>query len=140
MIYCKSRQELLLMDRANRIVLRVLDELKQLVKPGVTTLELENYAAEQLKGENARPAFLGYRGFPAVLCTSLNEQVVHGIPSGRKMKEGDILSIDFGVEYEGYFGDGAVTIPVGEVDPEVRRLVKVTRQALDRAVSALLGV
>jgi methionyl aminopeptidase len=135
MIFCKSRQELLTMHRANRIVLQILRELRAIVEPGVATLDLEKYVAQRIREEKAAPAFLGYRGYPAVLCTSLNEVVVHGIPSQRKIREGDVVSLDCGVEVDGYYGDAAVTLPVGTVDAERLRLIEVTREALDRAVS-----
>jgi methionyl aminopeptidase len=136
MIYCKSRRELLIMDRGNWVVLKILQELKEMVRPGLMTLDLEKHAARRMREEGVIPAFLGYRGYPTVLCISLNEQVVHGIPGPRKIQEGDIVSIDCGVTLEGYYGDAAITVPVGNVSEEDNRLVEATRRALELAVEA----
>ena len=124
MIVYKSRDELLNMKKSNQIVALILSELEGLVKPGVTTQELDAYAEARTKDMNAVPAFKGYRGFPASLCTSINEEIVHGITSARQLKEGDILSLDFGVIYEGFYGDAAVTYPVGEVSELAKRLIR----------------
>ncbi len=141
MIVCKSPAELEKMHRAGLVVWDVLQALRPLVQPGATTMELEKFAERRTAEYKARPAFKGYRGFPCVLCTSLNNEVVHGIPSPkRKLKEGDILSIDFGVELDGYYADAAVTLPVGKIPPELKKLLQVTRDSLDRAISmARLG-
>ena len=141
MIVCKSPAELEKMHRAGLVVWDVLQLLRPLVQPGATTMELEKFAERRTAEHKARPAFKGYRGFPCVLCTSLNNEVVHGIPSPkRKLKEGDILSIDFGVELDGYYADAAVTLPVGKIPPELKKLLQVTRDSLDRAISmARLG-
>jgi methionyl aminopeptidase len=105
------------------------------VHPGVTTMELEKYAAHRAAEHGVRSAFKGYRGYPCVLCASVNEEVVHGIPSAsRRLKEGDVISLDFGVECDGYYGDAALTVPVGSVRPEVEKLLRVTRESLDRAI------
>lgn len=134
-VICKSPVELDKMHRAGLAVWTVLNELKQMVRPGITTMDLEKYAEQRVEELGGRPAFKGYRGFPCVLCTSINEEVVHGIPSAkRRVEEGDILSIDFGVEKEGYYGDAAVTVPVGRISPELERLLRVTRESLDRAI------
>jgi methionyl aminopeptidase len=134
-VICKSSAELDKMHRAGLVVWRVLNELKQIVRPGMTTMDLEKYAERRVAEQGGRAAFKGYRGYPCVLCTSINEEVVHGIPSGkRRIEEGDILSLDFGVEMEGYYGDAAVTIPVGKIAPEAERLLRVTRESLDRAI------
>jgi len=123
------------MHRAGLIVWEVLNELRGMVAPGVSTLDLDQVAERRTAERKARPAFKGYRGYPASLCTSINEEVVHGIPSAsRKLKDGDILSLDFGVELDGYFGDAAVTVPVGRVKPELETLLRVTRESLDRAI------
>ena len=136
MIMCKSPTELEKMYRAGLVVWNVLQALRPLVQPGATTMDLEKFAERRTAEHKARPAFKGYRGFPCVLCTSLNNEVVHGIPSAkRKLKEGDILSIDFGVELDGYYADAAVTLPVGRISPELKRLLQVTRDSLDRAIS-----
>ena len=135
MIVCKSAAELEKMHRAGLIVWDVLQALRPLVQPGASTMDLEKFAERRAAERGARPAFKGYLGYPCVLCTSINSEVVHGIPSPqRKLCEGDILSLDFGVEYEGYYGDAAVTLPVGRVRPELERLLKVTREALDHAI------
>jgi len=123
------------MHRAGLVVWDVLNTLKEAVQPGVTTMDLERLAARRAAEHGVRPAFKGYRGYPCVLCASVNEEVVHGIPSGaRRLKEGDIISLDFGVETDGYFGDAALTVPVGKVRPEAERLLRVTRESLDHAI------
>jgi len=135
MIVCKSSAELETMHRAGLVVWDVLNTLKEAVQPGVTTMDLERLAARRAAEHGVRPAFKGYRGYPCVLCASVNEEVVHGIPSGaRRLKEGDIISLDFGVETDGYFGDAALTVPVGKVRPEAERLLRVTRESLDHAI------
>jgi methionyl aminopeptidase len=134
-IVCKSSNELETMHQAGLIVWEVLNELRMMVAPGVSTLDLDRVAEKRSKERGARPAFKGYRGYPAALCASINEEVVHGIPSAsRKLREGDIVSLDFGVELDGYFGDAAVTVPVGKVKPELETLLRVTREALDHAI------
>jgi methionyl aminopeptidase len=123
------------MHRAGLIVWEVLNELRTMVEPGVSTLELDKVAERRTAEHKARPAFKGYRGYPASLCASINQEVVHGIPSGsRKLREGDIISLDFGVELDGYFGDAAVTVPVGKVKPELETLLRVTRESLDHGI------
>jgi len=133
-IILKSPQEIEKMRRANRIVAEILREIKTAAQPGVTTLELEELAQELLIRQRARSAFKGYNGYPAALCTSVNEEVVHGIPSRRALKEGDILSLDFGVIYEDYYGDAAITLPVGRISDEAQRLLRVAEEALYLAV------
>jgi methionyl aminopeptidase len=135
MIVLKSRDEIEIMRRANAIVAEVLQELREHVRPGVSTAELDEVAEERTLQRNARPAFKGYapagRPFPRALCASINEEVVHGIPSReRVLHEGDIVSLDFGVHYDGYFGDAAVTVAVGRVDREAQDLMSSTEQAL----------
>ncbi|MCL6566908.1 MAG: type I methionyl aminopeptidase [Acidobacteriia bacterium] len=138
MIVLKSAAELEKMHRAGLIVWDVLSSLRQMVAPGVTTLDLETFAARRTAEYGARAAFKGYRGFPCTLCTSVNNEVVHGIPSARRtLREGDVVSIDYGVELDGYYADAAVTIPVGRVAPEVERLLIATRDALDRAIAQM---
>ncbi len=123
------------MHQAGLIVWEVLNELRMTVAPGVSTLDLDRIAEKRSAERGARPAFKGYRGYPAALCASINEEVVHGIPSAsRKLREGDIISLDFGVEVEGYFADAAVTVPVGKVAPELETLLRVTRESLDKAI------
>lgn len=134
----KNKKEIEALREANKIVVRVLGELKEMAAPGVTTMDLERRAKKILKSTKARPAFLGYRGYPAVLCTSVNEVVVHGIPSDDKvLSEGDILSIDFGVELKGYFGDAAFTLPIGEIDDIKENLLRVSRESLERAIEEM---
>jgi methionyl aminopeptidase len=137
-IILRSNAELEKMNRAGLIVWDVLNGLRTMIKPGVSTMDLERFAEQRTKELGARPAFKGYRGYPCVLCASINQEVVHGIPSAsRKLREGDIISLDFGVEKEGYFGDAALTVPVGTVEPKVGKLLQVTREALDRAIDKM---
>lgn len=135
MIFLKSPQEIEVMRTANLIVAEVLAALAERVHPGVTTKELDEIAEEMTARRGAMPAFKGYevagRVFPASVCISINEEVVHGIPSGdRVVQQGDIVSLDFGVRYQGYYGDAALTVPVGEPDAESERLMRATREAL----------
>jgi len=130
-INIKSSEEIALMQAANDIVGTTLNLLREAIRPGMTTRALDKIAEDNTKKNSAIPAFKGYRGYPATLCISINEQVVHGIPSPKVLiRDGDIVSIDFGVNYKGYFGDAAITIPVGKVDKKRRKLVDVTRQSL----------
>jgi methionyl aminopeptidase len=130
MIIIKSHREIEQLKRSNTIVAEVFEKLKGMIVPGITTKELDQVAEEYIVLKGARPAFKGYRGFPATLCISINEEVVHGIPSQRRLKEGDIVSLDVGVDFVGYYGDAAITFSVGEVDPEAKRLLEVTEKAL----------
>ena len=130
MIIIKSDREIEQLRRSNAIVAEVFEELKKVVAAGIATLELDRIAEEIIRSKGAIPAFKGYRGFPATLCISINEEVVHGIPSQRRLNEGDIVSLDIGTRLNGYFGDGAITLPVGEVDTEAKRLLEVTERAL----------
>jgi methionyl aminopeptidase len=130
MIIIKSPREIEQLRRSNAIVAEVFEKLKGMIAPGITTKELDQVAEDYILSKGGRPAFKGYRGFPATLCISINEEVVHGIPGQRRLKEGDIVSIDVGVNFGGYFGDSAITLPVGEVDPESKRLLDVTKKAL----------
>jgi len=135
MIVCKSPSELEKMRRAGLLVWEILQELKQMVKPGVATEELERAAVKRMRASGARPAFKGYYGYPCVLCTSINSEIVHGIPSPKRvLKPGDILKVDTGVQLDGYFGDSALTIPVGGISPELERLLKVTQESLSLAI------
>jgi methionyl aminopeptidase len=134
-IILKSATELEKMHRAGLVVWEVLTSLRDIVRPGTTTMDLEKFAERRTTERRARAAFKGYLGYPCVLCTSINQEVVHGIPSAtRKLREGDIVSIDYGAEFEGYFADAAVTLPVGAIRPELEALLRVTREALDRAI------
>ena len=134
MIYSKSWSELQTMDRCNAIVLDILRRLKEQIEPGVTTADLDRMAEEWTEHAGALPAFKGYRGYPATLCTSINEQIVHGIPGPRVLNEGDIIGIDMGVILDGYYGDSARTFPVGKIEPEVQRLLDVTREAMHKGI------
>lgn len=134
MMILKSAQEITYMREAGRITALALQELGKAVRPGITTRELDQFAEDFIKRAGATPAFLGYRGFPASICTSVNSEVVHGIPSLRKLENGDIISIDLGAVYQGYYGDSAVTFPVGEISKEAERLLAVTKQALFQGI------
>ncbi len=123
------------MHSAGLIVWGALTELRKRVQPGVTTEELDELAEEYARKHSARPAFKNYHGYPKSLCASINNEVVHGIPSAkRSVREGDILSMDFGVEFEGYYGDAALTVPVGKVGPDREKLLRVTREALEQGI------
>jgi len=138
MIELKSPADLEKMRRANQVVAETLSELRTMIRPGVSTMELEERARELLQKTRARSAFKGYRGFPCCLCASLNDEVVHGIPSrDRVLKEGDLVSLDFGVELEGWYGDAAISLGVGRVSAEVEKLLGVTAAALTRAIAAM---
>src|SRR5947209_8067449 len=134
-IILRSQAELEKIHRAGLIVWDVLTALRDMIRPGMTTMDLERFAERRTAEHSARPAFKGYRGYPCVLCASINQEVVHGIPSAsRRLKDGDVISLDFGVECNGYYGDAAVTVPVGDIKPEVEKLLRVTRESLDRAI------
>ena len=135
MIVCKSPAEIERMRAANQLVADVLAELAAMVAPGVTTAELDAAAERLVRAAGAEPAFKGYRGYPCTLCASVNEQVVHGIPSARPLIEGDIISLDMGVKLNGFYGDSAVTVPVGRVAPEVETLLQVTQEALAKGIA-----
>jgi methionyl aminopeptidase len=136
MVVCKSQSELDKMRRSGHIVRQVLDELRAMVAPGVSTMDLEKLAERRIKESGAKPAFKGYYGYPCVLCTSINDEIVHGIPSAKRvLKAGDIVSIDCGVVLDGYYGDAAVTVAVGDsVSPERKKLMEVTEQSLYKAI------
>jgi len=134
-IVCRSAAEIERMRAPNRLVTQVLSALAAAVEPGITTLDLDRLAERLVKEGGAEPAFKGYRGYPATLCASINQEVVHGIPSAaRALKPGDIVSLDMGVKMNGFYGDSAVTVPVGEVSKETHRLLDVTRESLERAI------
>ena len=138
-IVCKSPAELEKMRRAGHVVREVLDAVKAAVAPGVTTMDLEHVAEKKMQELGAKAAFKGYNGYPCVLCTSLNDEIIHGIPSEKRMlQEGDIISLDFGAVVDGYYGDSAITVPVGEVKPELKKLMEVTQAALERAIEKML--
>jgi len=137
MIILKSPEEIRQIEKAGRIVAEVLKELKAQVKPGVTTLELDRTAEEGIRKRGGRPAFKGYRGFPATLCASVNDEIVHGIPSKRVLQPGDIIGLDLGAIVDGYYGDAAITVAVGAVEPPVERLVRVTEESLYRGIEQM---
>ena len=135
MINLKSPKEIELMKGASRIVAEILLELKGNIREGATTADMDRMAEELTLKKKAKPAFKGYRGFPASLCISVNEEVVHGIPSTKRvLKSGDVVGLDFGVIYDGYYGDSAMTVPIGTISPEVAHLVKITEQCLYKAI------
>jgi methionyl aminopeptidase len=137
-IFLKSPQEIEIMAQAGQIVADVMRSMKEIIRIGTTTREIEQFADNRIRSLGGKSAFKGYRGYPSSICTSINEEVVHGMPSSRKLKEGDIVSIDLGVLYDGFFGDAAYTFPVGNIDEETALLMKVTEEALycgiDKAV------
>ena len=135
MITIKSHKEVDCMRKAGKIVSGTFAELKKAVKPGVTTKELDRIAYEYIKSCGATPSFLGYSGFPASICVSVNDQVIHGIPDNTKLREGDIVSIDIGACYKGYHGDSAKTFPVGKISSEAQKLIDVTRQSFYEGIA-----
>jgi methionyl aminopeptidase len=136
-IVCKSKAEIEKMRQSGRIVRQVLDHVRAMVAPGVSTMDLERAAAKKIEELGAKPAFKGYYDYPCVLCTSINQEIVHGIPSEKRvLKTGDIVSIDCGVVLEGYYGDAAITLPVVEVTPDVQKLLEVTEASLYRGIEA----
>jgi len=140
MIICKSSAEIERLRRSGRMVRGLLEELRERAQPGVSTLDLEKYIERRIAQLGARPAFKGYRGYPCCLCASVNSEVIHGIPSERRLKGGDILSLDMGVVVDGYYGDSAITVPVGEISESTQRLLRVTQESLQLAIEkARLG-
>lgn len=135
MIELKSSSQLGLMRRAGQIVAEVLARLREAVRPGISTLELDALAEAEIVRLGGQPAFKGYRGFPGSICTSINEQVVHGIPSTRRLQSGDIVGLDVGAVVEGYYGDAAITVAVDGVDEGVAKLLTVTEQALSEGIA-----
>jgi methionyl aminopeptidase len=136
MIERKSAQELARMREAGQVLVAALRLCREMTKPGVSTLEIDAEVEGLIRKAGAKPAFKGYRGFPATICASINEEVVHGIPAAhRRLKEGDIVGLDLGAIVDGYYADAAVTLPVGEVSPGVQRLLEVTRESLDLAIA-----
>ncbi len=135
MIVLKTAEDIKKLEKSAKIVAEVLLRLKEIAKPGVETMEFDLLARKASKQLRARPAFLGYRGFPASVCISINDEVVHGIPSkGRFLKEGDIVSIDFGAEYEGFYGDATITVGVGHISAKAERLIEITEKALYKGI------
>lgn len=134
LIVLKSPEEIEKMAKAGSIVGEVLESIKGMIQTGMTTKEIELFADERIKALGGKPAFKGYRGYPASICTSVNDEVVHGIPSSRKLKDGDIISIDLGVYYDGFYGDAAITAPVGKIDNETVTLLRITEEALNLGI------
>jgi methionyl aminopeptidase len=131
-IYCE--EEVRAIKKSNQIVAKILEELGSMIKPGVRTRDLDEHAEARTREMGAIPAFKGYRDFPSSLCTSINEEIVHGIPSTRALREGDIVSLDFGVLYEGYYGDAAITFPVGEITPKAKKLIQAAKEAFHKGL------
>lgn len=140
MIYLKSDEEIKLMKVAGRIVAETLQKIEEVIKPGMTTKQLDALAERYIESRGAHPSFKGYGGFPASICTSVNEEVVHGIPGDRVLMEGDIVSVDCGAVINGYQGDAARTFPVGQISPEVQNLIDVTRESFFKGIEyAIVG-
>jgi methionyl aminopeptidase len=137
MIIYKTPQEIAIMRESNRIVAKVLTELKVMARPGVCTRDLDAHAEARARELGAVPAFKGYRGYPASLCASVNEEIIHGIPSERILRDGDIIGLDFGVLFEGFYGDAAVTVAVGTVDPRAQRLIAVAEEAFYKGIEQM---
>jgi methionyl aminopeptidase len=137
MIIYKSEDEIRSMKRSNQIVAKILSELGPMIRPGIQTKDLDEYAEMRTREMDAVPAFKGYRGYPASLCTSINEEIVHGIPSSRTLRSGDIISLDFGVVYEGFYGDAAVTYPVGEITPRAEKLIATARESFTKGMAKI---
>jgi methionyl aminopeptidase len=135
-IEIKSEQEIATMRQAGKIVADILRTLTKQMKPGMSTKELDTIAVRELKRAGAESSFKGYRGYPATICVSVNDEIVHGIPGDRVLEEGDIVSLDFGAVYHGFHGDAAVTVPVGEVSPAAKRLMDATRTSLEKGIAA----
>lgn len=134
MITLKSAQEIEILRESNRIVAQILASLRDFIRPGVTTKELNRLAERLTRQKGATPAFKGYNGYPATLCVSVNEEIIHGIPGPKRLREGDLVSLDMGVRYRGYYGDAAITLPVGKVNQRARKLLQVTKESLKRAI------
>jgi len=139
MLHIKTSEEIELLRQCNQLVSRTLAEVCSIIRPGVTTTELDRHAETYIRDNGAEPAFKGYNGFPGTLCTSVNDEVVHGIPSAYVLKDGDIVSIDCGVLMNGFYGDSAFTFAVGEIDPGVQRLLDVTRTSLEDGVKEAIA-
>ena len=137
MIVCRSQAEIAKLRRVNQLVGRILAELRELVKPGISTADIDALAERRVREGGAESAFKGYHGYPATVCASVNEQVVHGIPSPRKLVTGDIVSIDMGARLDGFYGDCAVTVPVSDVAAEAAELLRVTEEALFHGIEAV---
>lgn len=133
-IKIKTREEIEIIKEGGKILAGIIKELKDISKQGISTKELDKFAEEAILKAGAKPAFKGFRGYPATLCASINQVIVHGLPSDYKLKEGDILSLDLGLKYKGYFTDMAITFPIGRTTPEIERLIKITKKSLKRGI------
>ncbi|MFW6228808.1 MAG: M24 family metallopeptidase, partial [Alkalispirochaeta sp.] len=136
MIRIKTARQIEGIRESCHLLAEVLEILEEAVKPGITTSDLDEIATNEITMRGGRPAFLGYQGFPGALCTSVNEEVIHGIPGNRRLNPGDVVSIDCGIEYNGYYSDSAITVPVGTPSPDVQRLLTVTRNSLEDGIAA----
>jgi len=134
MIPLKSEKDLEMLRRSGKILARIMQKLREFIRPGIATQEIDQLAESLILKEKVIPAFKGYKGFPANICTSINEEIVHGIPSARKLKEGDIISLDLGINYEGYFSDVAITLAMGRVSARAKKLIEVSKTALSRGI------
>jgi len=137
MIFLKSKEEIEIMTEGGRVLAGIMEELKKIVKPGITTKELDKTAEALVFMSGVKCSFKGYEGFPACLCVSVNEEIVHGVPSERKLKQGDIVSLDLGILFKGFHTDMAITIPVGKINPEIQKLIMVTKEALKRGIKKI---
>ncbi len=134
MIPLKSEEDIKMIKKSGKILSKILQKLQKFVRKGVTTIEIDRIAQKLIKDENVISAFKGYNGFPANICTSVNEEIVHGIPGEKILNDGDILSLDVGINYKGYFSDAAITLPVGRIDHKLQKLIDVTRSALSEGI------
>jgi len=134
MIPIKSEEDLRMIKKSGKILSKIMRKLQKFIRIGVSTIEIDQLAEKLIKDEFVVSAFKGYNGFPANICTSVNEEVVHGIPGQKRLKEGDIISLDVGINYKGYFSDAAITLPVGRIDPKLQKLIEVTRGALSEGI------
>ena len=134
MIPIKSEEDLKMLKKSGKILSKIMRRLQKFIRAGVSTIEIDRLAEKLIKEENVISAFKGYNGFPANICTSVNEEVVHGIPGQKMLKDGDIISLDAGINYKGYISDVAITLPVGRIDPKVKKLIEVTRNALSQGI------
>ena len=139
MVFYKTKEEIELLRESSLLVGKTLAEVAKLIKPGVTTLQLDKIAEEFIRDNGAEPGFLGYGGFPNTLCTSVNEAVVHGVPNNKPLVDGDIVSVDCGTLMNGFYGDSAYTFEIGEVTPEIHKLLEVTKECLNKAVEAAVS-
>jgi methionyl aminopeptidase len=134
MIPLKSKQDLEMIGESGKILAKIMQRLREFIRAGIFTQEIDRLAEELIRRENAIPAFKGYKGFPANICTSINEEIVHGIPGERRLGNGDIISLDLGINYKGYFSDAAITLAIGRPEPRIKKLIEVTKTALSEGI------